>query len=236
MTMFHNFTGMFRKQDIILFSDFISSVVPFGTATSAAGASAAAITNAASSELGKLTIGVASTTGTAAFHFAGVYMAQTEASAGAGVTRDYRLGNGEIDFSARLKKGVGTNANVMLNFGISDADYSATNRPAQHFAGFTTRFDTSPWTISLRNGTAAIDIPTTIAADFYADLRVVVSANAKAVSFYANGTFIRTIQFDMSKTAAVLPCIEVKDKTSGGSGTVCPCEIDHMTIRQQVLR
>ena len=239
MTMFQNFTGTFRKQDITLFSDFVANLSPFGAAVSTAigtsAATAGQVSNSNADEHGKITFGTTSATSAGVFGFSGIYMAQTEASAGAGVTRDYRLGNGEIDVSARVLKTSGT-LNHLLIVGLANASYDAVNRPAEHFAGWHARSDAGVWSIGVNNGTSSISMETTVPTESYAELRVVVSPDAKFASFYGNGTLVKTLVFDLSKTAAVLPCVEMKDKVSGGSGVAGTVKVDWFMVTQQVRR
>jgi hypothetical protein len=169
------------------------------------------------------------------FAFSGVYMAGSEASAGAGVTRDYRLGNGEIDVSTRCFRTNGTAAHMAI-VGVANASYDAVDRPAQHFAGWFHKLDSGTWSIGVNNGTSSIVFPTTVSSQAYAELRVVVSPDAKFASFYGNGTLVKTLVFDLSKTATVLPCIEIKDKTSGGSGAAGAMKVDWFMVTQQVRR
>ena len=238
MTIFTNFSGQFAKNDITFFGDFISDYSPFNAAKSAVLGGMSLSNDNSTASLGKSTISFSSTTSGTTFGYAGIYLSPSQTSDGAALTRDFRFGNGEVEIQSRLAVGtVSSAATHMTTFGFSTADYGTSTLPAQNFAGFFALGNAS----TLSYGVVVDGVASTFSTSIptkgsFCELRVLVSQKADYVEFHANGKLLRKIQGKLSTTASVLPCVEIKDTTSGGTGIAYSTIVDWMLVRANVLR
>lgn len=241
MTMFTAFTEQFRKQDICLYTECIGDVAPFGitsTATTALSSVSFSNTNTdittVKQPLGTAILGLTTTTNLVAgiYPAIGIYPAAAIA-AGGNVNRDFRVGRGEIDFECRLKT-VASDSNVIITLGIGLPIDGA--GIATHFVGFYAYGNDLNWTAVLVSNSAVVrSVATSISKSAYTEFRVFLNADASRAKLYANGALVATFDGQLSKTAGLLPHIEIRNKTqtAAASQTV---EIDYMMTKLKANR
>lgn len=241
MTMFTAFTEQFRKQDICLFSDFIADAAPFGiTSTATTGLSSASYSNtnydtaSAKQPFGVLTMSLTTTTNLVGgiYPAIGVYPSAPIA-AGGNVDRTFRVGRGEIDFECRLRT-LTTDANAITTHGIGlpiDASGIAT-----HFVGFYAYGNEANWTaVLVSNSTVVRSVATNIPKGAFAEFRVFLNADASRSKVYANGALVATFDGQLSKTAGLLPHIEIRNKTQTAAAAQF-VECDYMMVKLKANR
>jgi hypothetical protein len=237
MTMFTTFTGMNSMPDVCLFSDFITSTAPFNTAVSSALGAATVDNSNSTNVLGKAQISIASATSAGVFQYAGIYMAPAQTAAGAALTRNFRLGKGEVDiYGSGITLGTSAAAGHMTSFGVSTGDYSTATVPATDFAGFFVTGPKTNWCYGVVINSVLTSFDTTLPKVQPQSFQVIISKNASKTSFIANGKDLGSIDAQLRTSAAVLPAFEVKDIVSGGSGSALPCSIDQLTVRLRIER
>ena len=238
MTMFTTFSGMISMSDVCLFSDFITSYAPFNVATDGTLGTSTVTNSNTSSVLGKATISTPNTTSGVVFAYSGIYMAPAQASPAALLTRDFRLGNGEVDIygSGIVGPNVGSAA-LQCSFGVSTGNYSAALIPATDFAGFFVNGTKTYWCYGVVINSVLTSFDTTLPKVQPQRFQVIISKNASKTSFIANGKNIGSINAQLRTSAAVLPAFEVKDCTSGGTaGGQNTATIDQLTVRMRIDR
>lgn len=238
MTMFSTFSGLFSISEVYLYSDFITSTLPFNTAKDATLGDASSPSNANSGNcLGKITLTTVAATSGSVFQYAGIYMAPAQSSAGAALTRDFRLGNGEVEVLARVQAVTSSLAAHITTVGISTGNYSAATVPATDFVGFFARGNENVWRYGVViNGVENSFLTSFPATSASADIQVIVSKDAKKSTFVINGKNVGTIEAQLRTSAAMIPAIEAKDITSGGSGQTAVSVIDYMAVRLRTNR
>jgi hypothetical protein len=245
MTMFTAFTEQFRKQDICLFSDFVSESAPFGVVTAATtGLGTVSFSNGntdttqANQPLGIMTL---TSTGTlnvvaAIYPFIGVYPS-VAATGGGTVTRDFRVGRGEIDFEARLRT-VSSGANILVTAGIGLPNDVAPPSIAADFVGFYAFGDQATWKAALViGGVTQRSVETNLSKSGFHDFRVFLDADANRATVWANGQRIAIFDGQLPTTTGLLPHIEVRDKLQTGSVLAAQsAEIDYMLVKLKAPR
>jgi hypothetical protein len=238
MTMFTTFTGMNSMRDICLFSDFITSTAPFNVATDGTlGTTTVSNTNN-NNVVGQASISTPNTTSGAIFAYSGIYMAPAQSAPAAALTRDFRLGNGEVDIygSGIVGPNVGVAA-LQCSFGVSTGNYSVALIPATDFAGFFVNGSKTNWSYGVVINSVLTSFDTTLSKTAPQSFQVIISKNASKTSFIANGKNIGSINAQLRTSAAVLPAFEVKDCTAGGTaGGPNTATIDQMTVRLRIER
>lgn len=247
MTMFTAFTEQFRKQDICLFSDFISDAAPFGVVTAATtGLGTVSFSNGntdasqANQPLGIMTI---TTTGTlnvvaGVYPFIGVYPTPS-ATAGGTVNRDFRVGRGEIDFEARLRN-ITTGPNIVVTAGIGLPNDSAAPTIAADFVGFYAFGGDTTWKAALViGGVTQRSVDTNLAKTGFHDFRVFLDADANRSAVWANGRKIANFDGQLPNTTGLLPHIEIRDKAASATGSVLAAQsvdVDYMLVKLKAPR
>jgi hypothetical protein len=233
MTQFTNFIDDFSKQNITLFADFISDALPFSFNKSTVSGTGT-VTNSTAAACGVASLGLQATTSAGLFFYTGIYMASAVAD-GVAVDKTYRLGTGMVDVTARCSasQSVATHIHVV---GISSIDRDTNARPGLDFVGFFSLGGDSAWSVAVINNGSVVSFPTTQLKGTTAILRTVVNKNADSAEFYINGSLIRKIDTPMRTTVGMVPCIEIKDITSGGSATTGAMTADYFMVQQQVAR
>ena len=238
MTMFSTFSGLFSISEVYLYSDFITTALPFNTAKDGTLGDVTSPSNSnANNVLGRITLTTVIGTSAGVFQYAGIYMAPPQASAGAALTRDFRLGNGEVEVLARVQAVTSSTAAHITTVGISTGNYSAATVPATDFVGFFVRGNENVWRYGVVvNGVETSFLTSFPATNAPADLQVIVSRDAKKSTFVINGKNVGTIEAQLRTSAAMIPAIEAKDITSGGSGITSVSVIDYMAVRLRTNR
>lgn len=237
MTMFSTFSGVFPMSDVCLFSDFITSYAPFNAATDGTLGTTTVDNSNSSNLLGKAQIFIASATSGSVFQYAGVYMAPAQASAGAALTRNFRLGRGEVDiYGSGIALSSSAAAGHMTSFGVSTGNYTTATVPATDFAGFYVTGPMTNWCYGVVINSVLTKFDTTLPKLQPQSFQVIISKNGSQTTFIANGKILGAISAQLSTSAAVVPAFEVKDIVSGGSGSALFGVIDQLTVRMRTER
>lgn len=242
MTMFSTFQGSFRKQDVTLFTDCVGDVAPFGISllnTSTLSTTTYSSKNTDSADvvnpLGTVSIqtpDVAITAGT--YAAIGIYPA---APVTGSVNRDFRVGRGEVEIEARVKSGA-TQASIAQTVGIGLCHNDGTAGFAREFVGFCLVGTDSDWkAIVVSNYVTVRTVSATAPKGKFNVLRVVLSDDATRAKCYANGKLVASFVTPMDKTLGLLPAVETRDRTSGGTAIAAQSmEVDYVLARFEANR
>ena len=238
MTMFSTFSGVFPMSDVCLFSDFITSYAPFNVATDGTLGTTLVDNTNDNNALGKASISTPNTTSAGVHAYAGIYMAPAQSAPAAALTRNFRLGKGEVDIygSSVVGPNVGSAA-LQCSFGVSTANYSTALIPATDFAGFFVNGTKTYWCYGVVINSVLTSFDTTLVKVAPNNFQVIISKNASQTTFIANGKILGAINAQLRTSAAVLPAFEVKDCTLGGTANgPNTATIDQLTVRMRIER
>lgn len=245
MTMFHTFTDRIPKNRITLFTDFISSVRPFGIVRSGnatIGIPTDVYSNDNSDCLGTVTCTIGTgTSGVVIANRIGIFnTADLQASL---INRAWNIRNGVYAMEARLKTSVHPSASNTMTCGFILNHNTAIESGAffYHLNGQNT------WRAAVAAGTAVPgmniigEFDTGLPVSQYQVLRVESKNAARNFEFFANGRRVWKFVFEgfdafVSSSSLPMPSIELRDRVEGGGGRGNSFTADYMLVDQEFVR
>lgn len=239
MTLLHTFTDRIPKNQLTLFTDFVSSAKPFGIVRSsnAIGTPTDVYSNGNSEDLGSVVCTLAAGTSAGLYQRIGIY--QTADQSGAIITRAWSLANGDYAMEARVKTSVHPSAACIVTCGFTLNH----NTVLQNGAYFYHSNGQSTWRAAVSADNAIVrEFDTRVAVDSYQTLRVVSLDRARAFEFYINGKRVwksvdAAVRNEIVASSVYpMPCIEIRDRVSGGGGRQNSFTADYMMTEERFVR
>lgn len=243
MTLIQTFTDSFAKDNLVFFSDFIGDAKPFGIVrtSNAIGTPTIAFANDNSDgSLGTLTATTPTgTPGGAIYARAGVY--QSVDLTGSLISRSWDIGKGEYEMEARLKSSM-DRGTYLLTCGYS-LNHNTTNTAVAEAGAFFYHYgNQTTWRAAvMANYVTLKEIDTGVSCKSFAVLRVQSLLNGTKFNFYVNDMLVmKWIGADVAAAATAssrsMPCIELRDRTAGGSGFSQSFIADYMLTKERLER
>lgn len=239
MTLLHTFTDRIPKNQLTLFTDFVSSAKPFGIVKSsnAIGTPTDVYSNDNLGVLGTVTCTLATGTSGALYQRIGIY--QTADQSGTIITRSWDLTRGDYAMEARLKTSVHPSAACLMTCGYTLNH----NTVLQVGAYFYHANGQNTWRAAISSDNAIVsEIDTGVPVSQYQTLRVVSTNGARKFEFFANGRRVwksvdQLVRNEIVGTASFpMPCIEIRDRVAGGGGRANSFTADYMMTEERFVR
>jgi hypothetical protein len=238
MTLLQTFTDRIPKGNLTFFTDFVTNAKPFGIVRSnnAIGTPTDAYSNENLDSLGTVLCTLATGTSAGLFQRIGIY--QTADQAGAIITRAWNINNGEYSMEARLKTSVHPSAACIMTCGYTLNH----NTVLQVGAYFYHTNGQNTWRAAVSAGNAILrEIDTGLSVASYQTLRVVSTDRARKMEFFANGRRVwKWVGGEIYEEAVAagypMPCIEIRDRVSGGGGRNNSFTADYMMTEERFQR
>lgn len=243
MTLIQTFTNSFAKDNLVFFSDFIGDAKPLGIVrtANAIGTPTVVFSNDNSDgSLGTLTATTPTgTPGGAIYARVGVY--QSLELNGGTISRAWDITKGEYEMEARLKSNM-DRGTYLLTCGYS-LNHNTTNTAVAEVGAFFYHYgNQTTWRAAvMANYVMLKEIDTGVSCKSFAILRVESLLNGTKFNFYADNMLVmKWVGADVAAAPALgsrsMPCIELRDRTAGGSGFAQSFTADYMMTKERMER
>lgn len=242
MTMIHTFTDSIPKGRLTLFSDFIGEMRPFGYAINPLTGNPPTISfsNDNSDGLGRIDCELSGVQVASGYQRVAVYQ-MTDTSGLINRLWNIRNPSGiSYAFECRVKTSVHSSAACLMTCG-----YTLTHNTALQVGAYFYHLNgESTWKAAISAGSAVpgqnviAEVDTKLPVSSYQVLRVESYKQATEFLFYANGTrVLKWIGTAVNNDLGLpMPCIEIRDRVSGGGGRNNSFSADYMMTEERFER